>query len=433
VKTKFDVIVVGAGPAGATAAIMLSRSGLEVLLLERGKFAGEKNMFGGAIFGRVIDNIIPDYWEDAPVERYINRNIVTILSKDSSFSFDFKCDKFGKPPYNGFTANRSRFDRWYAQKAVEAGAMLINETVADDLLWEDGRVVGVRTRREQGEVTADVVIAADGAMSLLAKKAKLRKDFAPKHFSIGVKEIVQLPKATIESRFNLAGSEGVSNEFLGGLPGDLQGGGYIYTNRESLSVGVVLQFSSMHRHKMPIYEALEQFKNHPSIRELLKDGVVKEYSAHIVPKGGVKMMPRLYTGGMLVVGDAAGFVLANGLYLEGANFAIASGIAAAETVVTAKAKGDYTAATLQKYQQILEGNFVLKDLRKYKHALAFMENPRLHSTYPDLICELAQNLLTVDGGPREKILPQAFKLIKGKASWMELLKDGRDVGRSLLW
>lgn len=430
---KFDVIIAGAGPAGATAALILARSGLEVLLLERGKYPGEKNMFGGALFGKVINDLIPNYWEEAPVERYINRKIVTMLSNNSSLSFDFKTEEFAQPPYNGFTVNRSRFDRWYAEKAVEAGAMLINETVADDLLWEDGRVAGVTTRREQGEVRADVVIAADGAMSLLAKKANLRKDFNPDHFSVGVKEVIQLPKDTIESRFNLAGTEGLSNEFLGGLPGGLQGGGFLYTNKESLSVGVVTQFPSMHLNKIPIYEALEQFKNHPSVRELIKDGVVKEYSAHIIPEGGVKMMPRLYTSGMLVTGDAAGFVLANGLYLEGVNFAIASGVAAAETVIAAKAKGDYSAATLRKYQQILEDSFVLKDLQKYKHALSFTENRRLHSTYPELICELAQNLFTVDGSPRKKILPQLQKAMKGKASWMELIKDGRDAGRALLW
>lgn len=432
-KARFDVIVVGAGPAGATAAMILARSGFEVLLLERGKYAGEKNMFGGALFGRVINDLIPNYWEEAPVERYINRKIVTMLSKDSSMSFDFKTEKFAEPPYNGFTVNRSRFDRWYAQKAVEAGALLLNETVVDDLLWEDGRVTGVHTRREQGEVWADVVIAADGAMSLLAEKASLRKRFNPKHFSVGVKEIIQLPKDTIESRFNLAGNEGVSNEFLGGLPGGLQGGGFIYTNKESLSVGVVAQFPSMHPNKVPIYHALAQFKSHPSVRELLKDGVVKEYSAHIIPEGGVEMMPKLYTGGMLVAGDAAGFVLANGLYLEGVNFAIASGVAAAEAVAAAKTKGDYSAATLRKYQQILEEGFVLKDLKEYKHALTFTENSRLHSVYPDLICELAEKLFTVDGTPRTKIIPRALKAIKGKVSWMELFKDGRDAGRTMLW
>jgi electron transfer flavoprotein-quinone oxidoreductase len=430
---KFDVIVVGAGPAGATAAMLLAKSGLEVLLLERGKYPGEKNMFGGALFGRVLNDLIPNYWEEAPVERFINRKIITMLSKDSSMSFDFKSQNFAKAPYNGFTVNRSRFDRWYAQKAAEAGALLLNETVADDLLWEDGRVAGVKTRRDQGEVRADVVIAADGAMSLLAQKADLRKKFNPQHFSVGVKEIIQLPKATIESRFNLSGWEGVSNEFLGGLPGGLQGGGFIYTNKESLSVGVVAQFLSMHPHKMPIYEALEQFKNHPAVREILKDGVVKEYSAHMIPEGGMQMMPKLYTGGMLVTGDAAGFVLANGLYLEGVNFAITSGVAAAEAVIAAKAKGDYSAASLQRYQQILEEGYVLKDLKKYKHALTFTENSRLHTTYPDLICELAESLFTIDGNPREKVLAQLLRAKKGKVSWMELLRDGRDAGRAMIW
>ncbi|MGE4272561.1 MAG: FAD-dependent oxidoreductase [Desulfitobacterium sp.] len=432
-RQKFDVIVVGAGPAGATAAMVLAKSGLEVLLIERGKYPGEKNMFGGALFGRVLNDLIPNYWEEAPVERYITRKVITMLSGDSSFSFDFKTAKFGEAPYNGFSVNRSRFDRWYAQKAVEAGALLVTETVVDDLLWVDGRVAGVRTRRDQGEVWADVVIAADGVNSLLAQKAKLRKNFLPNQVTVGVKEVIQLPKATIESRFNLAGAEGVSNEFLGGLPGGVQGGGFIYTNKESLSVGVVAQFPTMHAQRVPIYEALEQFKSHPSVQGLLKDGVVKEYSAHMIPEAGLEMMPQLYTGGMLIAGDAAGFVLANGLYLEGVNFAIASGIAAAQTVVAAKEKGDYSSVSMQRYQQILEESFVLKDLRKYKHALTFIENPRLHTTYPDLICQLAEKLFTVDGHPHQKIMPQAKEIFHGQISWRELFKDVKEAGRALLW
>lgn len=432
-KQKFDVIVVGAGPAGATAAMVLAKSGLEVLLIERGKYPGEKNMFGGALFGRVLNDLVPNYWEEAPVERYINRKVITMLSAESSFAFDFKTTKFGEAPYNGFSVNRSRFDRWYAQKAVEAGALLVTETVVDDLLWVDGRVAGVRTRRDQGEVWADVVIAADGVNSLLAQKAKLRKNFSPNHVTVGVKEVIQLPKATIESRFNLSGAEGVSNEFLGGLPGGMQGGGFIYTNKESLSVGVVAQFPTMHAQRVPIYEALEQFKSHPSVRELLKDGVVKEYSAHMIPEGGLEMMPQLYTGGMLIAGDAAGFVLANGLYLEGVNFAIASGVAAAQTVVAAKGKGDFSSGSMQHYQQILEESFVLKDLRKYKHALTFIENPRLHSTYPDLICQLAENLFIVDGRSHQKIMPQFREIIKGRVSWREVFKDVKEAGRAMIW
>jgi len=433
VKHKFDVIVVGAGPAGATAAMVLAKSGLEVLLLERGKYPGEKNMFGGALFGRVLNDLVPNYWEEAPVERYITRKVITMLSADSSFSFDFKTTKFGEAPYNGFSVNRSRFDRWYAQKAVEAGALLVTETVVDDLLWVDGRVAGVRTRRDQGEVYADVVIAADGVNSLLAQKAKLRKNFLPNHVTVGVKEVIQLPKATIESRFNLSGAEGVSNEFLGGLPGGMQGGGFIYTNKESLSVGVVAQFPTMHAQRVPIYEALEQFKSHPSVQALLKDGVVKEYSAHMIPEGGLEMMPKLYTGGMLIAGDAAGFVLANGLYLEGVNFAIASGIAAAQTVVAAKEKGDYSSGSMQHYQQILEESFLLKDLRKYKHALTFIENPRLHTTYPDLICQLAEKLFTVDGRSHQKIMPQFREIFQGQVSWREVFKDVKEAGRAMIW
>lgn len=432
-KKKFDVIVVGGGPAGATAAMMLARSGFDVLLLERGAYPGEKNMFGGALFGQVLHEVVPEFWKEAPVERFLTRRIVTLLSEHSSLSINYHSTNFGRAPYNGFSISRAHFDRWYAQQAVNAGALLVTETVVDDLLWKNGKVVGVKTRRDQGEVLADVVIAADGVNSLLAKKAKLRKDFSPHHITIGVKEVIQLPRATIESRFNLNGDEGVSNEYLGGLPDGMQGGGFIYTNKESLSVGVVAQFPTMHAGRTKIYDALEQFKNHPSVRELLKEGIVKEYSAHMIPEGGLKMMPKLYTDGMLVTGDAAGLVLANGLYLEGANFAITSGVAAAQAVEFAKEKGDYSAGILARYQQILEESYVLKDLKKFKHALPFTENPRLHNTYPSLICQLAEQLFTVGSSPREKILPHLRRAMRGQVSWWELLKDMKDAGRALIW
>lgn len=432
-KDKYDVIVVGAGPAGITAAYLLAKAGLEVVVFERGEFPGEKNMFGGAFYGSMLNQIVPNYWEEAPLERFLTRKVVTFLSEDSCVSVDVKNRNFGHPPYNGFTVRRARFDRWYAQKAVEAGALLVTRTVVDDLLYRDGRVAGVRVRRDEGELWADVVIAADGVNSLLAQKAGLRRELNPTHVNLGIKEVIQLPQRTIEERFNLAGNEGLANEFVGGLEGNVHGGAFLYTNTDSLSVGIVAQLPSLQQNRSKIYDLLEGFKSHPMIHELVKDGVAKEYSAHLVPEAGLHMMPQLYTDGMLVVGDAAGFVLATGLYLEGVNYAMASGMAAAKTVQEAVARRDFGKSSLGRYKKLLEENGVLTDLRTFKRAPEFIGNPRLHTLYPRLACDLAESMFAVDGQPRPKLLPLARRKLRGQISMRQLLKDGLEAGRSLLW
>ena len=430
---RCDVIVVGAGPAGITAAYLLAKAGLDVVVFERGEFPGEKNMFGGAFYGGVLQQILPDYWQEAPLERCITRKVLTFLSEDSSVSVDVTCGGFGHPPYNAFTVRRARFDRWYAQKAVDAGALLVNRTVVDDLLHKDGRVAGVRARRDQGELWAEVVIAADGVNSLLAQKAGLRRELDPTHVNLGIKEIIQLPRRTIEERFNLTGDQGLSNEFVGGLEEGVHGGAFLYTNTDSVSIGVVAQLPSLQEHQAKIYDVLEGFKSHPSIRNLVKDGVVKEYSAHLVPEAGVHMMPQLSTGGMLVAGDAAGFVLATGLYLEGVNYAMASGVAAARTVQEAFAARDFGASSMARYTTFLEQNGVLTDLRTFKRAPGFIGNPRLHTLYPQLATELAQRVFAVDGAPRPKLLPLARRTLGGQIGLRQLLKDGYEAGRALLW
>ncbi len=172
---QFDAIVVGAGPAGSSAALAMARAGLQVALIERGEYAGAKNVSGAALYApNLLAGLLPDYWEEAPVERYMTRRVVTFLGKEAATSLDFRTNRFSKPPYNGFTILRPRFDRWLANKAEEAGALLITSTVVDDLLYKNKQVIGVRCRREEGDLYAPIVIAADGANSFLAKNAGLQ-------------------------------------------------------------------------------------------------------------------------------------------------------------------------------------------------------------------------------------------------------------------
>src|SRR6266446_9509762 len=243
---QFDAIVVGAGPAGSSAALAMARAGLQVALIERGEYPGAKNVSGAALYApNLLAELLPGYWEEAPLERYLTRRAITFLGQEAAVSLDFRTQHFSRPPYNGFTILRPRFDRWLASKAEEAGAVLITSTVVDDLLYKDGRVIGVLCRRQDGELYAPIVIAADGANSFLAKKAGLQHEFRPDEMTLGVKEVLRLDAQTIEERFNLSSDEGMSNEYVGYATDEVKGGGFLYTNRDTLSIGVIVQIASL--------------------------------------------------------------------------------------------------------------------------------------------------------------------------------------------
>jgi electron transfer flavoprotein-quinone oxidoreductase len=430
---EFDAIVVGAGPAGSSAALAMARAGLQVALIERGEYPGAKNVSGAALYAPgLLADLLPDYWEEAPVERYLTRRVVTFLGRDAAVSLDFRTQHFSRPPYNGFTVLRPRFDRWLAGKAEEAGALLITSTVVDDLLYKDKQVIGVRCRREDGDLYAPIVIAADGANSFLAKKAGLQHEFRADEMTLGVKEVLRLDAHAIEERFNLNGDEGMTNEYVGYASGEVKGGGFLYTNRDTLSLGVVVQIASLAQNKARAYELLDKFKQHPAVAPLVRDGTTLEYSAHMIPEGGWAMLPALSRAGFMVVGDAAGLVFAAGLFLEGMNFAIASGLAAAAAAQQAHAGHDFSAQSMARYRKQLESSFVLKDLKNFRHTPAFVNNERLQNVYPDLFCDTMENIYRSNGRPRRKIGRVAIDTLLGKVSLLTLLRDSWQAGRALL-
>lgn len=432
---RFDVIVVGAGPAGSAAALVAARAGLKVLLLERGEYPGSKNVSGATFYGSaILHELIPSWWERAPVERYVNRRQLGFLSPATSVTVDVRTTRFAEPPYNGFTVLRPKFDRWLARQAEEAGALLLCSTVVDDVLREGGRVAGVRARAEQGEIRANLVIACDGANSFLAKKAGLQREFHQHEMSLGVKEVIGLDEQTINERFQLSGDEGVACEYVGAITGQVRGGAFLYTNRDSLSLGVIGQVSSLVERKARPYELLEHFKAHPSVAPLLRGGVVREYSAHLIPEAGWSMLPRLVTDGMLVAGDAAAFCFAAGLYLEGINYAIQSGFAAGEAAVVAHQARDYSARGLRVYERRLKERHVTGDFKRYRHAPEFVNSERLQNFYPEVLAEGAERLLRVDGRGKKKIVPIALDALRHfRVSPIQLIRDLWEGGRALGW
>lgn len=433
---RFDIVVVGAGPAGAAAALAAARAGKSVCLVERGPFPGSKNMYGGVIYGRILDTLIPDWWEQAPVQRWITRRETRIMTPTQSLTVGYSTRAWGLPPYNGMTAFRPDFDRWFADHAVAAGAVLVPSTVATGLTRAGGpgggRVTGVRTDRPDGDIAAGVVIACDGANSFLAKEAGLYRRADPDHFTLGVKEVLALPVAEIERRFNISGHDGVDIEVLG-VTGGIPGGGFVYTNLDTIAVGVVVQLSGLARAKVRPEELIAAFKRHVEIAPLVAGAELKEYSAHLIPEGGYNSMPRLAGDGMLVAGDAAAMTLATGLWLEGVNFAIGSGTAAGETAAEALDRGDVSARGLAGYRRRLERSFVLKNHKKVRRVPNLLLSDRVQHRYAPMLCEVAEAVFTVTD-PAAK--PGLTRLVRAAAKrngirLTQLARDGWDTMRSI--
>ncbi len=429
-EDKFDVIVVGAGMAGNAAAYRLAQSGLQVLLIERGPYPGSKNLSGGVLYGRVLHELIPNYWQEAPLERHITNDLITFMTGEGYFNIDYKSQAFSQAPYNAFTVLRGKFDRWFAGKAEAAGAVLVTGIRVDKPVWQDGRVVGIVAGDE--ELRADVVIAADGANSFLAQEAGLRSRIPTGQIAVGVKELIGLPRDTIQERFHLNGDEGAAYSIVGYATHGLAGGGFLYTNQDSLSVGLVMNLAELVKNKLSPADVIEDFLAHPMLAPLVKEGQLLEYGAHLVPEAGLEMMPRLYTDGMLVVGDAAGFTINNGFVVRGMDLAIGSGLAAADTVIEAVRRGDFSAQSLSEYQQKLDKSFVMSDLRTYARAPHFLANQRLYSAYPQFLTSLMSRIYTHRTEPKEHLLPSLRKSLKeSHLSLFDLARDGLDGVRSL--
>jgi len=413
---QFDVAVVGAGPAGISAACLLARKGVRTIVFERGQYPGAKNVFGGVLYGHDLAESVPDYVErGCPVERNIVESRLWYLSREGGYSLSFRDDVFSKKSKgNAFTTSRARFDRWFAEVARAAGAVVICSTVVTDLLRKDGgKVVGVRTDRPEGDLGARVVLLADGVNSPLACKSGFRPEPKPEHVALAVKELIALPQEVLEERFGLDGEAGVTIEVLGSVTQGMNGVAFLYTNKRSLSLGIGANLLDFSRRRVRPYEMIEDLKRHPMVAPLIKGGRPQEYTAHWLAEGGYDTIPRLCGDGFLIAGDSG--MLFNALHREGTNLAMASGRMAAEAILEALERGDVTRAGLKGYVQRLQSSYVFKDLGKYRRFPHLLEaHKEIFTTLPELAALAAREILTVDGVPKKQ---------KQRAVWAALRRE----------
>lgn len=425
---KFDAIVVGAGVAGTIAGYVMAKAGLEVLVIERGSFAGSKNMTGGRLYAHSLEKIIPGFAKQAPVERKVTHEKVSFLTKDSAVTLDYQAQRAEQPLQESYTVLRSKFDHWLMEKAEEAGVQFIPGIRVDKLVTENGQVTGIKAGDDILE--ANVVILADGVNSLLGKSLGMVPDLSPHNVAVGVKELIELPRQRLEDRFNLSNQEGAAWLFAGSPSNGLLGGGFLYTNKDSVSLGVVCGLGEIERSDKSVPQMLEDFKQHPVIQPLIEGGKLIEYSAHMVPEGGFDMLPKLSGDGVMVIGDAAGLCLNLGFTVRGMDLAIASGDAAAKAAISAKQHNDFSAKTLALYQELLQESFVLKDMKLYKKLPAFLENPRMFNDYPRMAADIMSELFVVNGTPAKPLLGKLLRHGK-QVGLINLLKDGIKGVRAL--
>lgn len=427
---KFDAIVVGAGPAGATAAYLLAQAGMQVVVIERGQTPGSKNVSGALAFSQIYSEIFPKFWETAPVERAIVGHSIVFLGENASVTMDYRDLNAEHIPHNAYSVLRARFDPWMAQQAEDAGAMLLPGYTVERLLLEDGRVTGIHAGGD--DLMADVVVIAEGTRSQLLKAAGLRDDFHAHDVSIGVKEVIALPEDVITNRFQcLADDEGVAYTTVGHT-GGVEGGGFLYTNRDTLSLGVVVKIESLYQSKRHPHEVLDEFKAHPFIQRMIRGGEVVEYSAQAIHRGGVHLMPKLYGDGFVVAGSAARLLLNNVMTLRGMDVAVASAAAAAQAILSAREQGDFSAAALAAYETNFKQTDVYKDMVTFKETYAMMENKRLFDVYPDLACNVMGDMFSVRERPARKAYGALRDNMKHDVTLWQMMKDMAQIGRGLV-
>jgi electron transfer flavoprotein-quinone oxidoreductase len=422
---KFDAIVVGAGPAGSACAYTLAKDGRSVLLLDRGNSPGAKNVSGGRLYTYALELVEPGLFERAPLQRKIVREQVMLLNERSATTVDYFDPSFAETVPQSYSVVRASLDEWFAGEAEAQGAMLASGVVVDELIEEDGKIVGILAGGD--EMRADVVVAADGVNSLLGQKAGLFADAKSRAVGVGVKETIELPDHLISARFGVKDDEGAARVAIGCTDG-ISGGGFLYTNKGSVSLGIVFNPEQAGRQTRHIQDIFQDFKMHPAVGALIEGGTSVEYGAHLVPEIGYHGIPKqLAREGFLVVGDAAQLGINTGLIIRGMDLAIVSGLAAAKAIIGAKQPADVGGL----YRQQLDELLLMANQKVYQNFHGIFDIPRIFNEYPNLANDAMRFLFRVDGKVPKPMLKGLLETVKRNVSFGRLAADGWKVYRNL--
>jgi electron-transferring-flavoprotein dehydrogenase len=392
---EMDVVFVGAGPANLSGALHLARlvkehnelvaSGkregkplgdIEIAVIEKGAYVGAHILSGAVMDPRALRELIPDFEEQgAPLESPVKEDYFLYLTEKRAIRSPLTPPPLKNHGY--YIVSLNRLTAWLGEKCEEVGVNIFPEFPGAEMLYDlDDRVIGVRTgdrgidkegkpkgNFEPGvDIHAKVTVLGEGPRGSLTKKLSERLNLhdgrEPQVYSIGVKELWELP----DDRY----PAGRVTHTLG-YPSDAKtyGGGWIYgMQNRILNVGYVTGLD----YRDPLLDPhaeFQRFKQHPFLARLLDGAKMIRYGAKTIAAGGLYAMPQMYADGVLLVGDCAGFL--NSQRLKGIHTAIKSGMLAAETIFEALLAEDYSAKQLQRYEQLVNESWIIKELRRVRN------------------------------------------------------------------
>ena len=280
---KYDVAIIGGGSAGLAALKELSRLGLQAVVLEAGKPIGSKSVTGGILYSKTypdakVYNVEDIYGEsflsEAPLERKITGYYLNAVSGNKAYTVDLT-DGHNYHTNFAYSVLMAKMNRWFAEQAEEeaakVGGGIVSGVHVRNIVWQNGKTIVEIDELEPIEVKA--VIAADGVNSEAALITGARQKFEPESLYQGVKSVVRLPEDIIDERYELKDDEGIAHLFAGDISRGHNGGGFLYTNKDTLSVGVVYHLDSLIKSPIEPYALLDSFLRIPLVGNYIKDEV----------------------------------------------------------------------------------------------------------------------------------------------------------------